>query len=72
MVPRADSVEARMDKALTYLQTKNPQGDWSYYRQADGHIRWSDVIFIGHSHGATSSAAFAKIHRIWRAVLRRY
>jgi hypothetical protein len=67
-VPRADSVEERMLKALPYLQTKNPQGDWAYYLQKDGKIRWSDVIFIGHSHGATSSAAFAKIRRVWRAI----
>jgi hypothetical protein len=67
-VPRADCVEERMLKALPYLQTKNPQGDWTYYLQKDGKIRWSDVIFIGHSHGATSSAAFAKIRRVWRAI----
>jgi hypothetical protein len=67
-VPRADCVEERMLKALPYLQTKNPQGDWAYYLQKDGKIRWSDVIFIGHSHGATSSAAFAKIRRVWRAI----
>ena len=67
-VPRADSVEVRVTKALTYLQTKNPQGDWAYYLQKDGHVRWSDVIFIGHSHGATSSAAFAHLVRCWRAI----
>jgi len=67
-VPRADCVEVRVTKALTYLQTKNPQGDWSYYLKKDGTVRWSDVIFIGHSHGATSSAAFAHLVRAWRAI----
>jgi hypothetical protein len=67
-VPRAESVEVRMAKGLAYLQTKNPQGDWAYYLQKNGEIRWSDVIFIGHSHGATSSAAFAKVRRVWRAI----
>lgn len=67
-VPRSESVEERMLKALAYLQTKNPQGDWGYYLQKDGTIRWSDVVFIGHSHGATSAAAFAKVHRVWRAI----
>jgi hypothetical protein len=67
-VPRPDSVEVRVTKALTYLQTKNPQGDWAYYLQASGEVRWSDVIFIGHSHGATSSAAFAHLKRVWRAI----
>jgi hypothetical protein len=67
-VPRPESVEERMMKGLAYLQTKNPQGDWGYYLQKDGKVRWSDVIFIGHSHGATSSSAFAKVRRVWRAI----
>jgi hypothetical protein len=67
-VPRADCVEVRVTKALSYLQMKNPQGDWSYYLKKDGTVRWSDVIFIGHSHGATSSAAYAHLVRAWRAI----
>jgi hypothetical protein len=67
-VARAESVEVRVTKALTYLQSKNPQGDWSYYLRKDGQVRWSDVIFFGQSHGATSAAAYAKLRRVWRAV----
>jgi hypothetical protein len=67
-VPRPDCIEVRVTKALAYLQTKNPQGDWGYYLQASGEVRWSDVIFIGHSHGATSSAAYAHLRRVWRAI----
>jgi dienelactone hydrolase len=67
-VARPDSVEVRVARALTYLQAKNPQGDWAYYLNKDGQVRWSDVIFFGQSHGATSAAAFAKIRRVWRAV----
>jgi hypothetical protein len=67
-VPRADCIEVRVTKALTYLQMKNPQGDWAYYLKKDGTVRWSDVVFIGHSHGATSSAAYAHLVRAWRAI----
>jgi hypothetical protein len=67
-VARPDSVEVRVTKALTFLQAKNPQGDWSYYLNGDGQVRWSDVIFFGQSHGATSAAAYAKLRRVWRAV----
>jgi pimeloyl-ACP methyl ester carboxylesterase len=67
-VRRPDSVEERMLKAIAYLQTKNPAGDWGYYLDKSGQVRWSDVIFMGHSHGATSAAAYAKKHRIWRAL----
>jgi hypothetical protein len=68
MVNRPDSVEVRVAKALTYLQTKNAAGDWAYYFTAGGQVRWSDVIFIGHSHGATSAAYYAKQLRLWRAI----
>ncbi len=68
MVNRPDSVEVRVTKALTYLQTANSAGDWSYYFDASGKVRWSDVIFIGHSHGASSAAYYAKVLRLWRAI----
>jgi hypothetical protein len=67
-VNRPDSVEVRVTKALTYLQAKNATGDWAYYFTVDGQVRWSDVIFIGHSHGATSAAYYAKQLRLWRAI----
>lgn len=67
-VSRADSVEVRVGKALAYLQMKNPAGDWAYFLDKSGGVRWSDVIFIGHSHGATSAAAYAKLRRVWRAI----
>lgn len=67
-VTRPDCVEVRVAKALAYLQAKNPQGDWGYFLKSNGEVRWSDVIFMGHSHGASSAAYFAKIRRLWRAV----
>jgi hypothetical protein len=67
-VLRSESVEVRVTKALAYLQSVNPRGDWSYYLDSDGQVRWSDVIFFGQSHGATSAAAYAKLRRLSRAV----
>lgn len=67
-VSRADCVEVRIAKALAYLQAKNPAGDWGYYLKSDGTVRWSDVIFMGHSHGASSAPAYAKVRRVWRAI----
>jgi hypothetical protein len=64
----SESVQTRVTKALAYLQSKNPQGDWTYYLGSDGQVRWSDVIFFGQSHGATSAAAYAKLRRLSRAV----
>ncbi len=67
-VSRPDCVEVRVGKALAFLASKNPAGDWGYFLDASGNVRWSDVIFMGHSHGATSAAAYAKLKRVWRAI----
>lgn len=67
-VGRPDCVEVRVAKAMAYLAKQNPQGDWGYFLKSNGEVRWSDVIFMGHSHGATSAAYYGKIRRIWRAI----
>jgi hypothetical protein len=65
---RADGVERRTQKALAYLHEGYPDEDWGYYLNADGSVRWSDVIFTGMSHGASNAARFAMLVRAWRAV----
>jgi len=67
MVP-ADGVAQRTQKALQYLHQQAPDEDWGYYLQADGSVRWSDVIFTGVSHGASNSARFAMLVRVSRSV----
>ncbi len=64
----ADGVARRTQKALAFLHQKYPDEDWGYYLQADGSVRWSDVIFTGMSHGASNAARFAMLVRAWRAV----
>ena len=56
-----DSIETRIAKGLTYLQSKNPKGDWTYYLDGD-KPRWSRIVISGISHGA-SSAGVIGIHR---------
>jgi hypothetical protein len=67
-VARPDCVEVRVQKALQLLQMRHPGGDWGYFLDRSGNVRWSDVIFMGHSHGASSAAAYAKLRRLWRAI----
>ena len=56
-----ESIETRVVKGLTYLQTKNPKGDWTYY--LDGaKPRWSKIIISGISHGASTSGVIG-LHR---------
>jgi hypothetical protein len=64
----ADGVAQRTQKALQYLQAKFPDEHWGYYLQADGSVRWSDVIFTGISHGASNAARFAFLVRASRVV----
>jgi hypothetical protein len=65
-VKPADSAEVRVMKGLTYLQEKNPQGDWTYFIDGD-KPKWSRIIVSGISHGASSSAVIGKhrlVHRV--------
>jgi hypothetical protein len=64
----ADGVAQRTQKALQYLHGRFPDQDWGYYLQADGSVRWSDVIFTGFSHGASNAARFATLVRASRVV----
>ncbi len=63
-----DGVEQRVRLGLAYLAEKYGDEDWSYYLDADGNVRWSDVIFAGVSHGASSAVRFAMVVRASRAI----
>ena len=56
-----ESIETRVAKGLSYLQTKNPEGDWTYYLDGD-KPRWSKIIISGISHGASTSGIIG-LHR---------
>jgi len=51
-----------------YLSQKFANEDWGYYLTPDGGVRWSDVIFAGVSHGASSAVRFAVLVRASRAL----
>jgi hypothetical protein len=61
---RADSIEGRLLKAIEYLKTADPGGDWGWYLNQDGSMRWSDGCFIGYSYGATHLAVIAQYVRL--------
>ncbi len=62
-----DSAEERVVKGLEYLQTKIPQGDWTYFIEG-GKPRWSKIVISGISHGASTSAVIG-IHRLVHRVV---
>jgi len=57
-----NSIEVRVAKGLAYLQTKNPEGDWTYFLDGD-KPKWSRIIVSGISHGASSSGVIG-LHRL--------
>ena len=63
-----DSIEGRTVKAIQYLTTKDPGGDWGWFLNTDGTMRWSDGCFIGYSYGATHAAVIARSVRLGLAV----
>jgi hypothetical protein len=67
-IKRADSLEERVIKALQHMVTADPGGDWGWYLNADGSVRWSDGCFVGFGYGGTTAAVIARNVRLARAV----
>jgi hypothetical protein len=61
---RQDSIEERTIKAIQLLTVRDPGGDWGWFLNQDGTMRWSDGCFIGYSYGATHLAVIARYVRI--------
>jgi hypothetical protein len=61
---RPDSIEERTIKAIQYLTKADPGGDWGWFLNQDGTMRWSDGCFIGYSYGASHLAVIARYVRI--------
>jgi len=63
-----NSVRNRVKSALAWLSTQDPGADWAYYLNADGSVRWSDVIAFGYSFGGQTAAAATKLDPLDRAI----
>jgi hypothetical protein len=62
-----NSILRRFGAAIAYLERQDPAGAWGRYLD-DGHPRWSEVVFAGHSQGGGESAYISHLHRV-RGVL---
>jgi hypothetical protein len=63
-----DSIEVRVTRALEYLQTMHPGGDWQYYVDGDAP-RWDRIVISGISHGASSSGVVGMNRLVDRVVM---
>lgn len=69
-IPKPDGMMERALQFVKWLAKQNPQGRWEYFLSEDGGgLRWDRVIIAGSSHGATTSARFAKHQRVDRVVM---
>jgi hypothetical protein len=64
------SIKSGVFKTVSGLATSNPEEDWGYFLTKDGSdVRWSDVAFMGVSHGATTAAIIGRVAEcVWRVV----
>ena len=64
------SVKSGTTSTLKALAASNPEEDWGYFLTQDGtDVRWSDVAFMGVSHGATTAAVIGHLGAcVWRVV----
>ncbi len=63
-----NSIETRVVKGLEYLQTQNPEGDWTWFVDS-GKPRWGSIIISGISHGASSSGVIGMNRLVSRVVM---
>jgi hypothetical protein len=64
------AVKAGVTAIVKGLAGTNPEEDWGYFLTQDGTgVRWSDVAFMGVSHGATTAAVIGHLGEcVWRVV----
>jgi hypothetical protein len=68
--PPPDSMQERAFQFVRWLAKTNPEGGWEFFLAPDGKgLDWEKVIISGSSHGATSSARFAKDTKVARCVM---
>lgn len=61
-----DSIVNRTVAAIAYGMKTAPGGDWDYYLNADGKVRWTDVYMVGYSFGSQTIAMVSKYVRFGR------
>lgn len=69
-IPKPDGMMERAFQFVKWLAKENPQGRWEQFVAADGKgLNWEKVTISGASHGATTSARFAKHVKVDRVVM---
>lgn len=68
-IPQPDGMMERAFQFVSWLAKEKPEGKWEQFISEDGKgLDWNKVIVSGSSHGATTSARFAKHQKVDRVV----
>ena len=68
-IPQPDSIMERSYQFVKWLSKEHSEGKWKQFLSKDGKgLDWDKVILSGASHGATTSARFAKHQKVDRVV----
>jgi hypothetical protein len=61
-VDKANSIDNRLAKLLTYLASRYPGERWEQFLLSDGSVDWSRVVVSGHSQGGGHAGVMAKLY----------
>jgi pimeloyl-ACP methyl ester carboxylesterase len=67
-IPRAESIENRLQKLLIHLQEKRPSERWSQFLNGN-QIAWEHIAVAGQSQGGGHAALIAIKHRVARVLM---
>jgi dienelactone hydrolase len=65
-VARSNSIENRLVKLLSFMQTTEPAGNWRQFLNTDGTMAWSQVAVSGHSQGGGHALFIAQRYAVVR------
>jgi len=69
-IRKPDGMMERVRQFLLWLSKEHPEGKWEQFLTQDrSEVLWENVIISGSSHGATTSARFAKYKKVARVVM---
>ena len=66
---RGDSAEGRVVTMIKHLMTSDPGGDWGYYLNDDGTLKYDKVIIAGISQGAANAALYGRKVHVARIIM---
>ncbi|MFZ5821251.1 MAG: BPSS1187 family protein [Chloroflexota bacterium] len=66
-VDSKNSIEARLQSALTHLAVQAPAEGWEQFLE-NGSLRWNAMVVAGHSQGGGHAVYFAKLHPVKRVI----